>query len=131
MNIARAFVKYMEEDLLLGTFGEDIFIGSAPLDGPDPCWWVVSSGGASSIKAQTGEKMKNYTLNIYYRNIDAEDVYDQLQQLEIALNSGNCDQLDSFDTIEMEAILFPSDQDIDVDDRTIGIIEARITVYSS
>lgn len=128
MNIAKSFVEYME-DQLLGTFGDDIFIGVAPQGAPDKCYWINTSGGAPQSRNQTGEVIKNYVLDVFYRNTDAEDVYDTIQALEILLNNGNCTQLSGFDTIEIQATLFPTDQDIDNQERTVGLIQVGVKTY--
>jgi len=130
MNIAEAFATYME-GLGYGTLGTDLFIGSAPLGATDPCWWVIAGGGSSEPKNNTGERLKNYTLSVFYRNTVAQDVYDTLQEFEERLNSIHCDQLAGYETIEMEAISFPADEDLDQVDRTIGLVEVRVMVYSS
>lgn len=130
MNISRAFVEYMES-LSLGNFGEDIFIGAAPLNAPDPCWWIVAAGGASSPANQTGERLKEYTLTIFYRNTSAEDVYDQMEFLEEEINSKHCTQLTDHDTVDMTAVSFPADQDIDDVERTISLLTVNIRVYQS
>lgn len=130
MNIAKAFVEYME-DLGLGAFGTDIFIGAAPLDGPDPCWWILTAGGASEPQADTGERLKSYTLSIFYRNTDQEDVYDQIQEFEEEINSKHCTQLDGYETVDMTATSFPTDQDIDNEERTVALIQVALRVYQS
>lgn len=130
MNIAKSFIEYMEIESL-GTFGTDLYIGAAPLDAPDRIWWVVSAGGTPIGKNHTGEKVKNYILSIYYRNNDAEDVYNTIESFEALLNAGNCTQLNGYDTIEIEATSFAADQDLDNEDRTIGLIQATITVYQN
>lgn len=128
MNIARSFSLYMES-LSLGTFGTDLYIGSVPLNADDPVWWIVTSGGSTESKNQTGEKVKQYILNVYYRNTDAEDVYETLQDFEETVNSDACTQLQGFDTIELEATQFASDQDIDNQDATVGLIQVTIRTY--
>lgn len=130
MNIARAFVTYME-GLGLGTFGTDIFIGAAPVNATDPLWWVITSGGASQPQNDTGERLKDYTLSIYYRSTDAQDVYDQLQDFEEEVNSNGCATLDDFDVVDMSAISFATDQDLDAEDRTVGLVQVRVRVYQS
>ena len=130
MNIAKAFVEYMV-DLSMGTFGTDIFIGNIAIDAPNKAWWVLSNGGASLTKNSTGERIKNYTLSVYYRNTDAEDVYESMQEFEEEINSKGCVQLDTYDTIEMEASIFPTDQDLDNEDRVVGLINVRISVYQN
>lgn len=127
MNIVRSFANFLE-NRGYGTFGDDIFIGGAPLEA-DMCWWIVSGGGSSSIKNQTGERVKNYLISVFYRNIDAEDVYESLQELEEDLNSKECLELEDYETVEVEAISFPADQDLDSEDRTVGLLQVNLRVY--
>lgn len=114
----------------LGTFGTDIFTPLAPLDIPNRAWTVSGGGGGNIQKNQTGEKVKNYLLSIYYRNSDAQDVDETLQAFEELINSKGCEELTGFDTIELEATSFPSDQDLDNEERTVGLVQVTITVYS-
>lgn len=130
MNIAESFVEYME-DLSMGTFGSTIYINSVPQEAPDAVWWVVKSGGSPVRKNSTGERVKDYTLSIYYRDTDAEQVYELMQDFEEEINSKGCIQLDGYDTIEMEASIFTADQDLDNEDRVVGLISVRITVYQN
>ncbi len=126
MNIAKDFVEYMES-LGLGTFGTNIFISQAP-SSPDNLWWIVGVGGNSVTKNSTGERVKDYRLNVYYRSNDAEDVYNTVQSFEEIINEG-CADLDNYDVVEMEANVFPSDIDLDNEDRIIGLTQVRIQVY--
>lgn len=128
MNIARSFAQFMEDEGY-GTFGTDIFVGSAPLDREDDIWWLVPTGGNSIITNQTGEKMKVYTVNVFYRNSVAADVYDALQEFEELVNSDACSQLQGFDTIDLEATQFGADQDIDDQERTVGLVQVTIQTY--
>jgi hypothetical protein len=130
MNIASAFAKYMEDEGF-GTRSTDLYIGGAPLDAPNPCWWIITSGGTQDSKNNTGERLKNYVLNVYYRSTDAQDVYDQLQLLEEQINSKDCVQLEDHITVEMTTTLYGSDQDLDAEDRTLGLLEVTINVYQN
>ncbi len=130
MNIAKAFTTYMVDNGF-GVFGEDLFIGGAPLEGPASCWWVVSSGGAPELKNSTGETLKAYVLGVYYRDTDTEEVYEKLQELEELVNSIACVQLEDYDTVSMEALGFPADQDLDAEDRTVGLLQVTIEVHQS
>ncbi len=127
MNIAESFVTYME-GLGLGTLGTDIFIAGAPKSAPASCWWVVLNGGIP-LKTDTGEVQKEYSLNVYYRSNSQSGVYDQLNNFEIEVNKAHCTQLTGFDTIDMSAITFPTDQDLDNEDRTVGLTQVTITTY--
>lgn len=128
MNIAESFSTYMQS-LSLGTFGTDIYIGSVPLDAPNTCWWIISSGGSPVQKNHTAEVMKQYNLDVYYRSTDSESLYNTLHDFEVTLNNPNCTQLTDFDTIEIQAISFPADQDIDNEDRTVGLLQVTIRTY--
>lgn len=127
MNIARDLAQFLEDNGF-GVFGTDLFIGGAPVK-VSTCYWITSAGGTNKQKNVTNNKLKNYTLSIFYRNTDAETVYENMQALEELINSDACTQLDNYDTIEMETILFPADQDIDVQDRTVGLLEVTITTH--
>lgn len=127
MTLKRAFAEYMET-LGLGTVGTDIFIGSAPLD-ISPCWWIISTGGAPVITNHTGERLKQYIISVYYRNTNAEVVDQTLFDFEEELNTSNCAQLEGFNTVDITVTTFPADQDLDVEDRTIGLCQVTIQTY--
>lgn len=130
MTIAEAFVEYIET-LGVGTFGQSIFIGEAPSSNKvnDPIWWVVESGGNKLVKAMTGESIKQYTLNLYRRDRDYELLSQALFDIEESISCSNCIQLQGFQTIEIEVISFPIDQDLDSEDRKIGLLQINIKTY--
>lgn len=128
MNITRAFVEYLET--LLGiTFGQGIYIGGAPLDAEDGIYWVTMTGGSPETKLVTGEMTKNYRLNVYYRDTDEQAVYDNLQSLEEAINADGCTELAGYDTMDMEAFVFSVDDDIDAEDRTVGLLQVNLSTH--
>jgi len=128
MNITKAFADYMTLQGY-GTFGSTLFIGGVPLDAPDTCWWIVSSGGNTLAKNGTGEKQKNYLISVFYRSTDQEEVYNKLEQFETLFNNNNCLEINGYDIIETEATSYPTDQDIDNEDRTVGLVQITLTVY--
>lgn len=127
MNIAKAFTTFLQANGF-GTVGTDLFLGAAPKK-PSTCYWVIPAGGINKQKNVTNNKLKNYVLNVFYRNTSQVTVYENMQALEELINSDGCTQLTGYDTIEMEAILYPTDQDIDVQDRTVGLLEVTITTH--
>ena len=131
MNIAESFANYMQNDLSIATLGQDLYISAGPDSDrvPDSIWWIVASGGAKDVSLQSGEVTKRYQLDVYFRHRDAEVVYNRLQALEEQLNCPGCVQLDGFDIISVEAITFPVDQDIDNEDRSVGLLQASILTY--
>ena len=128
MNLTRSFVQFLEDNGF-GTFGIDIFIGGVPVTAPNKSMWVLSGGGTNLIKNVTGDKQKNYIISIFYRNLDGQDVYDKLQQLEELFNNPDCIELEGYNIVEIEATQFPTDQDLDNEDRTVGLIQATLTLY--
>lgn len=129
MNITKSVALYLQS-LAFATLGTDMYIGSVPQDGPEIAWWLTSAGGSPQNRNDTGELIKKYSVNVYFRDLDAENVYETLQELEQIVNAENCPQLEGFDTIYIEATTFPTDQDIDNTDRTVGLVQITIEVYS-
>jgi len=131
MTIKRAFAQWMEDNGF-GTFGDNLFIGTVPFEKKkDAAWWILGGGGAPTVRAQTGEKMKQYIITVFYRNTDAEDVDQKLQNFEETVNNKECHSLTGYETIDMEGTGFQSDQDLDGEDRTVGSVEVTVTVYQS
>lgn len=129
-NITHDFAAYLQVQGY-GTLGTSLFIGVVPQDAPDACFWVLSSGGSNQSRNNTGERVKNYTISLFYRSMDSEDVYNKLQSLEELINGKQCITLTSYDTIQAQAIVYPTDQDIDSEERTIGLIQVLLTIYSN
>lgn len=130
MNIAHSLATYLQSQSI-ATIGQDMFIGEAPSSrkGPDSVYWLQASGGDPIRKLKTNGKMKSYLVEIRYRNRNYETVYNNMQTLEELLNSGSCTQLSGYDTVEIEAATFPIDDDLDSEDRKVGLLQATITTF--
>ena len=130
MNIAESFANYLASTLDL-TLGTDLFIGNAPSSNKavDSVWWLSASGGDKENTLPTGGSMKSYRLDISYRNRDYKAVYNALHSLEEQLNCADCVQLNGFEVIRIEATNFPIDNDLDNEDRKIGLLQANVRVY--
>lgn len=131
MNIAKSFATYLQDSLSIGTIGQTIFVGFAPSSNKvaDAIYWVTASGGDTERRLYTGERMKSYLVEIRYRNRDYETVYENLHTIEEDLNEGNCTQLSGFETVQIDATTFPIDEDLDSEDRKVGLLAATITTY--
>lgn len=131
MNLVQAFATYLDNDLGIATLGQDLFIGRAPSSNEvsDDIWWVLSNGGGPIKKNDTGESMKSYQVEVYYRHTNDKIIEDSMFQLEEALNCDGCTQLTGFDTIDIEATTFPIDDDFDSEDRRVGLLQATILIY--
>lgn len=130
MNIAESLATWLEGQSI-ATIGSDMFIGQAPSSNkvPDSIYWLEASGGDSLRKLKTNGKMKSYLVEIRYRNRNYQSVYDRMHTLEELLNSGVCTQLTGFETVEIEAATFPIDDDLDSEDRKVGMLQATITTF--
>jgi len=128
MNITKDFAEFME-DRGFGVLGTNLFIGGVSLDAPVACWWVVSGGGTPESKNITGERQNNYTVEVYYRDKDAQNVYNLMQSLSDEINSIGCLELENYTLVTMESIVFPTDRDLDDEERTVGVLQVSITVY--
>lgn len=130
MNLAASFATYLAT-VTTSTIGQDLFIGQAPSSNkvPDSIWTVSASGGAKNISLQSGESVKNYLIEVMYRNRDYETVYNKLHDLEEDLNAGNCTELSGFNVLSIEATTFPVDNDLDAEDRKIGMLVATVLTH--
>lgn len=131
MTVARAFAQWMEDNGF-GVYDQDLFIGAVPLERKlSAAWWILGAGGTPTMRPITGEKGKAYIFSVNYRNKNAKELDEKLQALEESANSKNCHSLTGYDTIELEATGFQSDDDIDAEDRAIGTVEITVTLYQS
>lgn len=130
MTIAQSFADFLDDNSF-GVKGINLFINTVPLEAPKACWWFTMDGGRPSINAQTGERVKEYIISVFYRSTDSEDVDQKLHDFEWFINSKDCKELADFETTNMEALVFPSDRDLDDEDRTIGIVQVTVTVHQS
>lgn len=130
MNIPEAFATYLET-VTGSTLGQDLFIGEAPSSNQvlDSIWWIIASGGAKETRLISGESVKNYRVDVYYRNRDYEQVYNAMQDLEETLNCDGCTQLDGYETMDIEATTFPIDTDLDDEDRKVGLLQATLRIH--
>lgn len=130
MNIATSFANYLES-LGIATLGQDLWIGEAPSSNevPDNIWWILVNGGNPIRKNSTGESTKGYQIQVFARNRNPRIIADAMQSLEENLNCDDCAQLDGFDTVDIEATVFPIDTDLDDEDRKVGLLQATLTIY--
>ncbi len=130
MTITKAIGNYLE-DLGVATLGQDLIIGRAPTsrETADDLWWIIGNGGGIIGKNATGEQRKSYTALVYRRGRNYREVDEQLQQLEEDLNCDRCTQLDGFDTIDIECTILSSDDDLDAEERKVGLLQVTITTY--
>lgn len=130
MTISRAFVKFLE-DKGCGIFGQNIFLYRVPnsLKTQTELYWVIPSGGIKISTNKTGEAIKAYNFLIYFRSNEAKTVDETLSALEEMLNCSSCVELDGFELVSINATQFPADQDLDSENRMVGMIQVQLSVY--
>lgn len=130
MSLVSAFATYLA-GVTGTTLGQTLFIGEAPSSKKvaDAIWWIVENGGSVLQKNATGEATKSYQFNVFFRSRDYEAIKDGLYELEEDLNCDNCSQISGYDTIDIEATTFPIDNDLDSEDRKVGLLQVNITTY--
>lgn len=130
MTLTESFVEFLETQGI-PTSGQDLYIGKVPnsLKTKDPVYWIITSGGIPIQTLSTGEKIKQYTIYIYYRSRSGRDVEQKLFDLEELLNCSRCVDLNGFETVGIEVTQFPIDQDLDSEDRKVGLIQINIKTY--
>ncbi len=129
-TIAERFTEWLDTEGI-ATFGVDLYLNQVPESAPDICYWVITSGGSPIQRLRTGEKVKQYFATVHHRNISGEELEKNLFNLEQLLNEPNCLQLEGFEVVSVEASQFPSDTDLDNEERRIGMLQANIQVYKS
>jgi len=130
MTISRAFVKFLE-DKGCGIFGQNIFLYRVPnsLKTQTELYWVIPSGGMKVSTNKTGEAIKAYNFLIYFRSNEAKTVDETLSALEEMLNCSSCVELDGFELVSINTTQFPADQDLDSENRMVGMIQVQLSVY--
>ena len=130
MTITQAFIQWLEAQGV-ATFGQDLYLRRVPdsKKTPSSIYWVIPNGGFPLGKNKTGEMLKLYTFVVNFRSTSAREVEEKLFALEELVNCENCLQLDGFEVVDVEASIFPSDSDIDDEDRETGFIQVNIQTY--
>ncbi len=129
-TVSESFIKYLE-DQSIATFGTDLYANQVPDDAPDVCYWVITSGGSTIQTLGTGERVKQYFVSVYYRSNSGRDVEKKLFTLEELLNCSDCVELEGFEILNMQASQYPSDIDLDNEERRLGLLQATVQLYKS
>lgn len=127
-TVGEAFIKFLE-DLSIGTFGTDLYLGEIPQKAPDDCWLLLVSGGQPDTVTLDGGMIKIYTFNIYRRSLAGKKIERDLFSLEEKLNCSQCVNLQGFETIYSRAIQFTQDIDLDNANRRIGLLQAQVRLF--
>ena len=132
MTLSQSFVKFLEEKGY-GIFGQNIYLYRVPNSKKTETeiLWLIPTGGFPAQVNKTGEMMKTYQFLINFRSNSARKVDEVMNDLEQTLNCAHCVSLDGFELVEIRATQLPSDQDLDSENRMVGMINCQVTVYKS
>lgn len=132
MTILQAFANFLV-DKGFGQLGQNIYLYHVPNSkkAENNLFYLIPSGGYPAQINKTGEMIKAYQIMIYYRNNSARKVDEVLNELEKTLNCASCVHLDGFELVEIRANQFVSDQDLDQENRIVGMITCQVQVYST
>jgi hypothetical protein len=137
MNLIRAFAAYMEASGV-ATYDKDLFISRAPSsntfdqDGdeiPQNIWWLKAAGGSQPANPNFRGQLGTSTIEVYYRDRDPEIVYDKLTELAADLSCNGCLALDGFEVVGVTTTGPFVDQDVDAENRMVGLLQVNITTY--
>ncbi len=133
MNIVKTFANYLQDELGLGTLGQDIFVSRAPggVGTLNDIWWLVLDQPSSSERTATGEWRQSVGIGVYFRSVNPETVYNSMEILNQDLLATGCITLVGYNVIEPIQTNGPFiDQDIDLEERTVGKLEVILTIYN-
>lgn len=130
MTISQSFVRMLEQKGY-GVFGQNIFLYRVPnsLKTQTELFWIIPSGGQPVSTNPTGELVKAYQFLLYYRSNSAKKVDEVLSLVEEELNCSGCVQLDGFELVRMATTQFPADQDLDSENRMVGMLQVQLEIY--
>lgn len=132
MTVFESFIQFLENKGC-GVFGQNIYAYRVPnsLKTPTELYWLIPSGGTPVNRLATGQSVKLYQILIYFRSNSAKRVDEVLNELEKLLNCSECVELEGFELMGIQATQFPTDQDLDSENRMVGMIQCQLQVYTS
>lgn len=130
MTIVDSFADYLE-NLGIATLGQDLFIGEAPSSKQvlDSIWWLIETGGNNQLDLSTGEKIKLHNISIYHRGTNYQTVKENLHDAEELISADGCTQLSGYETLDIQLSSYPVDNDIDSEDRKVGLLQINLKTY--
>lgn len=128
-TVSESFISWMEDNGY-GTFGTDIFLNEIPDDAIDNAYWVVTAGGSVTRSLITAQNIKQYSVQVFYRNVSSEEVEHKLFALETQVNIPNCLNIGDFDVYTMQSTMY-TNSDRDAENRRQGSLVVAIQIYKS
>ncbi len=129
MNIIQSFANWLGENSI-ATLGQDLRISRAP-NKPNHLFWLLASGGAVNSKNVNRGVRQSHTISVYCRDDDPRVVYDSLHTLEELVLTAGCISLEGYVVTDLVTAGPFTDQDLDSQSRTIGLLEITVETYRS
>lgn len=132
MTVAQSFVKLLESKGY-GVFGQNIFLYRVPnsLKTPTELFYIIPSGGSATGVYPDGTKRKLYQFLVYFRSNSAKRVDEVLSAMDDDLNCAGCAKLEGFEMVSLNTSQFPADQDLDSENRMVGLLQVQLEVYKT
>lgn len=127
MNIVESFANWLQGQSV-ATLGQDLFISRARTK-PSTMYWLIAQGGNSGPKNVNQGGQTTHTISVYYRNTNPQEVYDRLHELQEMVITDGCIELEGFTVVTVNTVGPFTDQDLDNQDRTVGLLQITITTY--
>lgn len=129
-TISQSFSNFLESKDI-ATSGQDLYINRVPntKNTQESIYWIISAGGNPISKLSTGEMIRLFAIDIYYRSKSGRQVDEKLTELNDMLCLPDCVQLEGFETIDVSVSQYPASQDLDQEDRQVGLLRVNIQTY--
>ena len=128
VTVSEAFVEWLEIEGY-GAFGVNIFINRLGLKTPQASFTVITNGGQLVRRLVTGEAVKQYLIQVQYRDVSNKNVDRTLFNLEERLNAKDCFKLTGFEVDQVSTAQFASNQDIDLEELQTGLLTVNVQLY--
>ena len=128
VTVSEAFVEWLEIEGY-GAFGENIFLNRLGLKTPRDSFTVITNGGQLVRRLITGEAVKQYLIQVQYRDVSNKKVDRTLFNLEERINARDCFKLTGFEVDQVSTAQFASNQDIDLEELQTGLLTVNVQLY--
>lgn len=130
MNIVRSFAEYLQ-GVNVAILGNDLFISRAPSSSnvPDRIFWLKAAGGPPVQRSVNGGSRQSRVIELYHRDVKAEGVYETMQEIADDITCAGCVTLSGYDVIEVQTSGPWTDQDLDNEERQVGLLQITITTH--
>lgn len=135
MSLVTDFADYLQT-LGVATRGQDLFTSRAPSSqtlrtlgvNPNRIFWVKAAPGGPPERSVDGSQRVSYGLELYHRDLSADDVAGTLEALSDSLQCSGCVTMTGYSVYGISVEGPWTDQDLDNEERTVGLLQITITI---